>query len=296
MMKVLSLVSFLALASGIACADSITTGTFESVPSNISSPGPGTSCGSTTNCGFAGTGPYWDNDSGKGSDMNIGYFLTGTGGYSDDTVYCPLATCQYLSSGSDSGYSAPSNIALNYTSGSPVVTLLADTTMDRTLSFGYYNTSIGASSETQICGTLTPDDPSACSPAALALTSSDSYGFYLTRSCFSSCPAGDESGTVTLFSNPSLNTCTTTDTSCSTDQHFTIFDSTTNPGVYYVSIEDWGLLGGAGNGEGNGDFNDVVFELNTGQSAVPEPASLGLIGAGLLGLGLARFRARRNRA
>jgi hypothetical protein len=82
---------------------------------------------------------------------------------------------------------------------------------------------------------------------------------------------------------------------CASDQHFAIFNSTT-AGIYYVAIEDWGSLGGPNNGEGIGDFNDVVFELNSSPSALPEPATFGLIGAGLLGLGLARLRARKSRA
>jgi hypothetical protein len=76
-----------------------------------------------------------------------------------------------------------------------------------------------------------------------------------------------------------------------------IFTSAT-PGIYFLGVEDYGLLGGvSGNGEGQGDANDVLFELNTtGISSVPEPTTFGLIGTALLGLGIARKSTRKNRA
>ncbi len=43
----------------------------------------------------------------------------------------------------------------------------------------------------------------------------------------------------------------------------------------------------------------MIFELNTNGPAppsIPEPAGFGLIGGGLLSIGLARIRARGNRA
>jgi hypothetical protein len=317
MSKVVGLVGFLALAFGIARGDSIIMGSYgwSSVPTSI---GDGLGCGSVaspgsgaTQCGFVGMGPYWDNDSGKGAAMNIGYFLTGTCGIAPDcpTNYTPQ---EYLSSGTGS-FSSPLDISLDHTSSSAVVTLLADSTWDGTDSFGYYNasdTSLAAAeaSEVPIFGPLIQDDPGAYTPDSLALTSGENYGFYLTRCAVGGMGTGAAScpgGYITLFSNASLNTCTameptTGPITCSNDQHFSIFTSGTS-GVFYVAIEDWGLLGGPGNGEANGDFNDVVFELNTAESngpgqGVPEPATFGLIGAGLAGLGLARLRARKSRA
>jgi hypothetical protein len=252
-------------------------------------------------CGFNRTGPYWDNDSGDGSKMNIGYVLTGA------CVAIP-ADCptnygpnQYLA-GSGS-LNPPSSISLDHTSGSDVITLLEDITQDGTLTFGYYNasdTTLGAAaaSEQPIYGPLIPNDPSAYSPASLTLTSGEDYGFYLTRCAAGGTGPGAAScvgGYITLFSNASLNSCTPADPSCTTDQHFAIFTSTT-PGIFYVGVEDWGLLGEPNNGEGYGDDNDIVFALNTNTAApsVPEPATFSVIGAGLAALGLARLRARKN--
>jgi hypothetical protein len=286
MIKVLSLAGVLALASGIALGDTILLGSNQSM---VTVSGLGGVCGSLTaapigapsQCGALGTGPYWDNDSTDGVRRNIGYFL----GNSVD---------QYLSQNNGLGNpDTPSSITLVHSSVTSTV-LLEDVTGDGTLTFGFYNTSTMAM--TSIYGPLIPNDPTAYSPIALPLTNGETYGFYLTRACYTNCPVGDPTpGYITLFSNPSLNTCTTLDPSCASDQHFVIFGSSTS-GIYYVGIEDWGLLGGPSNGEANGDFNDVVFELNTSASALPEPASFGLMGAGLLGLGLARLRARKNRA
>jgi|SRR5579863_500592 len=288
MTKILSLAGFFALAGGIALGDSILLGTGQSL---VNVWGLGGICGSLTGaastdpsqCGALGTGPYWDNDSTDGVHRNIGYYLTGL-------------TSQYLSQNNGTGIpDTPSSISLVHTSNAASV-LLEDVTGDGTLSFGFYNTSTLAM--TAIYGPLIPNDPSAYATDYLPLSSGEDYGFYLTRACYTNCPASDPTpGYITLFSNPSLNDCTVYETSsqCTNDQHFVIFNTTT-PGIFYVGIEDWGSLGGAANGEGIGDFNDVVFELNTSATALPEPASFGLIGAGLLGLGFARLRARKNRA
>ena len=298
--------SFLVLASSSGWGDTIVlgSGSLANVPTSISNPSVGvTGCGITVQCGYLGTGPYWDNLSGDGTapnnQMNVGYILTGTCSVTADcpTDYDPL---QYLSQNNGAGNpNSPSSISLLNTSSSPEVTLLEVLTGDGNDTFGYYNasdTTIGtaAASETPILGPLIPFDPGAYSTTSLGIPNGEDYGFYLTRACYTSCPAGNTSGYITLFSNPSLNTCTTNDPSCSTDQFFTIFTSPTS-GVYFVGIEDRGLSGGPANGEGNGDYNDIVFELNTNAPAVPEPASFSLMGVGLFGLGLARFRARKNR-
>jgi hypothetical protein len=288
MIRVLCAASLLALASGIAWGDSVVLAdgaAWANMPASI---GDGTGCGSaeaspakaSSQCGFLGTGPYWDNDSGKGNQMNVGYLLTGTGGYAGD----PDDAGQYLSSG-PGGYSAPTSITLDRTSTPAVVTLLGDQTDDMTDQFGYY--SVGNPSILYPLFGPGPMTGSIGDPSDLSsLLSGEIYGFYITKDCYSFCPAGDTSGEVTWYSNDSLDT---TDVG---NQHFAIFDSTT-PGIFYIGIEDWGIFGGPSNGEANGDFNDIAFELNTEDPPVPEPATLGLIGAGLLGISLARFRTRK---
>jgi hypothetical protein len=167
-----------------------------------------------------------------------------------------------------------------------LVTLLGGITGTTSDQFGYYN----VSNPSVLHPILGPNLASDVGQSVSLTSLSGNYGFYL-----------QETGGVTLYSNAGLNVCgiySSADPSCSTtDQHFVIFTSAT-PGIFYIGVEDYGLLGGtSGNGEGNGDANDVLFELNTtNQTAVPEPATFGLVGSALLGLGIARARARKNRA
>jgi hypothetical protein len=289
MIRGLGIAGVLALASGLAYADTIVAASgenFVNMPASILNPGIGTNCGltgnSSGNCGYVGSGPYWDNESGKGNEGNVGYILSSTCGTPANclTNYNPV---QYVAGASSSA--SPTSITLDHTTPA-TVTLLGDTTGDTTDSFGYYDVSnpnilytlFGPGSMLGDIGVST-DLPN--------LVNGGGYGFFITKSCHTLCPAGDATpGYVTWYSNDAL------DASDIGNQHFALFTSPTT-GIYYIGIEDWGLFGGTGNGEGNGDFADIVFELN---SSVPEPATFGLIGAGLLSFGLMRLRIRKRRA
>jgi hypothetical protein len=226
--------------------------------------------------------------------MNVGYLLTGTGGFSGDTDYDPL---DYVSQNNGAGApDAPTEISLLNTSSTVAVTLLGSYTFDTTAIIGYYNasaTTAAAAALTEIPlygpGSLVPSVGTSVS--LLDLSSGEDYGFYLTKCDDYVDGTGSAClGTTTWFSNDSLDT---TDIGPPIHQHFSIFDSPTT-GIYYLGVKDW-RNGGL---EGYGDFNDVVFELNTDDPPVPtpEPATIGLIGAGLLGLGLTRLRSRRSQA
>jgi hypothetical protein len=264
------------------------------MPANITNPGFGSAvCGISvggpgylvSQCGFLGMGPYWDNDSEDGAKMNIGYMVTGSCGIPADcpTNYSPT---QFLSGSSAMNAPGPTSIILSHTSPSALVTLLGGISGTTSDQFGYYN----VSNPSVLYPILGPNLSSELGQSVSLTSLSGNYGFYM-----------QESGGVTLYSNASLNNCgvyTSADPSCgTTDQHFAIFTSST-PGIYFIGVEDYGLLGGtSGTGEGNGDDNDIVFELNTANStAVPEPATFGLVGATLLGLSIARKNTRKNRA
>jgi hypothetical protein len=299
MSRFLILASLLAFATGSVWADSVVSGTFVSMPSSIANPGPGAGCGSagaspsnpSSQCGYNGTGPYWDNDSGKGASMNIGYVLTGSCSIGADCT-TDLDPTGYLSTGAGS-YAEPSSITLGDVGASSIELLSALSGSagpgGGTDVFGYYNVSApGTLIPLWGPGAMTGDLGDSMSLSDLV--ASTDYGFYLTTGCFAHC-VGDAT-TVTLYSNDALNSFAT----LTGDQFFTIFSTGTN-GTYYVSVEDFGLIGGTANGEGNGDYSDIVFKLTTTESsAIPEPATYGLIGMGLAALGLARLRVRKNPA
>jgi hypothetical protein len=285
MTKVLNLGALLVFVSGMAWADAIVLdgASMVNVPSSI---GDSMGCGITANCGTMG-GPYWDNISGDGTAMNIGNFLTGTGGFSGDPNMAPY---QYLSQ--DNGLDnpdAPTNIALLQNSSNVTFTMLSANTLDFTNGFGYYDASAttaaaAAATEHPLFGSgpLTSDEGLS---STLEIPSGNDYGFYLNRCLVYT--DGTNSTCLqytTWFSNDAL------DTSDLGHQHFVIFDSQT-AGVFYVGIEDWL----ANTGEGYGDYNDIMFELDAQTLPTPEPATLGLMGVGLLGIALASTRARKNR-
>jgi hypothetical protein len=263
--KILIAVGSLALISGFAMADTINEGvnpgTFTVEPSNLSSPGP--------------TTPYWDNHSGDfgGSNTaNIGYFLTALGNFSGGTNDQPN---DYVSATGVTD--APAAFNLVHTTNSLILSLLGVTTGNTTDIFGIYDTSVGASSEIPLFGPGTLTVGTSKNESSVA---PGNVGFYLT-----------DSAGATWFSQTSLNVNGSTGDTAG-HQHFALFTTSTDPNTFYLGVEDW--ISNSGEGV-NGDYNDLVIKINADQ-VVPEPATFGLLGAGLLGLGFARFRNRKNRA
>src|SRR5271170_1034910 len=214
-----------ALASGLAWADAIVLSSGESLvnmPASISNPGPGTNCGVTGNasgnCGTLGTGPYWDNLSGDGNQLNGGYFLTGTGGFGGGTNYMPG---QYLSQSNGSGQAdQPTDITLDHTTSAATATLLLNDTNNTDDVFGYYNT--GTMAETALFGPGSLSGDIGGSNNLTNLLNSEDYGFYLTRCLvYVSGFSGACSQYTTWFSNDAL------DTTDAGHQHFAIFTSPT---------------------------------------------------------------------
>jgi hypothetical protein len=76
-------------------------------------------------------------------------------------------------------------------------------------------------------------------------------------------------------------------------QHFALFQSGSNMNQYYAGIEDFAFTSAFPTNptEGYGDYNDIIIGINTSiGGAVPEPATLSVVGLGLVGLGFLRRR------
>lgn len=275
-MKTLMAISTLALFSGFALGDTISenggAATFTNIPTLTSTP--------------VGTGPYWNNHSGDFGGSNtadIGYALTNTGNFSSGTI-SPVATAYLSGPGSGDGTNdAAASFNLVHTTNSLIISLIGVTTGDLSNIFGIYDASkstFATASATEIPlfgpGTLTVG--TSVNESAVAFSN---IGFYLIKS-----------GGVTWFSNDALNQNGATG-DLAGHQHFALFNVASNANLFYMGVEDW--VTNAGEGV-NGDYNDIIVSLNATASAVPEPATFALMGAGLLGLGYARFRSRKNRA
>jgi hypothetical protein len=90
--------------------------------------------------------------------------------------------------------------------------------------------------------------------------------------------------TNTYFTNSSRNPA-------GAHQQFALFTLASNPTTYFIGVEDNLVYDAI---EGWGDYQDVVIRLSTSPLGTPEPVTFVLVGAGLLGLFIARRRVQRR--
>jgi hypothetical protein len=283
-MKTLMAIGALALFSGFALADTILENggapTFSSMPSEngagvVTGVNSGIPYGANFSSDITGTGNACGGSTGNCAD--IFDFLTATGSFTGGTNYNPN---QYLSSttGTTSFQpnDAPPAFNLVHTTNSLLISLLGTYTGSTMDMFGLYDasqTTIAGATASE-SGTLLTNGSTLNSPVNESGFGATNYGFYV------------KNATNTWFSNTAL------DATDGTHQHFIIFTTPSDPNTFYVGVTDWFYNNG---NEKYGDFQDLVIKVNA-DAAVPEPATFALMGAGLLGLGYARFRSRKNRA
>jgi hypothetical protein len=271
-------------ASGLF-ADSITsTGTFVSFGSSGFSSGQ-----ANPTSGVAGN-PFWNNYSpdigfGGSNDMNIGYALTGTGGFTASILGGDSAANTLLgTSGADpSAFTFDSNGDL-YT----IQVLFSDTGLPGNVTLGWYdvsNPSVLNPIFSNVANTSTPLTAQSFSPGVA------NYGFYATV-CFNP-PTCDI--TATYYTDSGENTTPDEGVSTAygvigdiTANRFALFNLNSNAQSYVLGLSEAPNTNGT---EQAGDFQDLVVQLtDDGPAGVPEPATLSIVGAGLIGLGFARRR------
>src|SRR5579863_1440841 len=272
-------------------ADSITSnGVFTSLTASGFSTGQ-----SDRIAGVQGT-PFWNNwssDAGAGGthDMNIGYMLTDSGGFAGTPSVLGMDSVDQALLGA--GGADPSAFTFTATGNNYTTTLLgAYSSMNLGLNgangtvFGYYTDVAGLISYFPIYGTVgSVTSPQAALPFP-NMTIGTNFGFY-AKACYNPLDCADNS--ETFFTNSALNfgILSTVDPAGAAYNHFALFNLTSSPGNdYVIAFKD-----GPVSTEGLGDFNDIVVEFADPKTlATPEPATLALVGFGLIAAGLARRR------
>jgi hypothetical protein len=204
--------------------------------------------------------PYWDNGSYDGSQKNIGYYLTRTGSY-----YPSLSPYEHPGAvdywGVDSGGFDTSFYFMKDSAYSSAALRLEIAGYKNSNVFGWYDVATGDLHPIFLGG----DSPI----VTTAFTPTKEYGFYLIN----------EPGDLFL---------TQAGAGGSDDgkfQHFAVFLE--EPNIYWIGVED--LLCG-----GDKDYNDMVIKVTPATAPVPEPATMLLLGSGLIGLaGLGRKKLRK---
>jgi hypothetical protein len=205
--------------------------------------------------------PFFDNKSLDGSQKNIGFFMTGTGGFSGNPKSPAIPQSQLSFWGTGSGGADP--VESFSSGGTGVATTFVLTVAGNSGSniIGYHD-SLG--NHDLIAGNI---------PAGgltETFTPSGNFAFYLRN------PGPG----YFFYSDTSLGG---TDGS---QQHFAVFQQTGSDKLW-LGVED---LPGNNHGEGVGDFNDMIFSIQL----VPEPGGLTVFGVGVLSLAGYSWRRRKQ--
>ena len=254
--------------------------------------------------------PFWNNwsyDAGVGGshDTNIGYMLSGTGGFAGTDV---LGQDSVGAAALVAGASDPSSFTFTpNTSQSYTVTLLGAYSGNSTMQaygtqFGIYYMSGSTIVYDQLYG---PGGNGFSDTAAIPLTgalrTTSLYGFYATV-CYGPVVDGVCHDSETFYSNSALNNGFVSSNpglfpaGGGAYNHFAVFGLNSDNGNYGNGNWVIGFKDGPVTAEGMGDFNDIVIELADPSDfpvtpSVPEPATFGIVGSSLVALAIVRRRA-----
>jgi hypothetical protein len=255
---------------------------------------------------------YWDNVSLDGNYMNIGYFLTGTGGFPAACGTNPLCGTNYLVNAGQY-YSAslktpddPTDFSFLRNSTAVQITVLSAAfggkntagnfwSGDMPTTIGIYDASApnaAAAAQSEVTLWSSGSIPGAQGTTLTVTPPYSNYGLYetiCTATVLTSrgykCTA-----TATFFSNSNFNP-----TGQTAFQHFALFNLSNSSDTYFIGIED---LPAYSTAEGLGDYNDIVLRLvsvdavlplvsvDAPAPTIPEPTTFSMIGIGLLGIGI----------
>jgi hypothetical protein len=266
------------------------------------------------------SGSFWNNIAGttvNGSNqINVGNFLSATGGFSSPVAGCSTCGSNYMAgggqmfvnSGNTPDYS--SNLDFVRQAGALTISLMyANSPLNGFAEFGIYdassasnamhnhlilqsglatnlNNSIGAAfnSGTQFSGTTNMGVYNLSSGSPYA-----TWGLY-ERVCqegavsYAQCNADGQIVTYYMGEQSQLPAnYVPYDTAHS---HFALFQSGSNLNTYYAGIEDFAFNQAFPTKpvEGYGAFDGLVFGITTSVSSVPEPATLALVLLGVAGI------------
>jgi PEP-CTERM motif len=288
----LGLILIGALAATVANADTVTgTGSLFNLGSQISTGVTGSGCVGFSVCTTPGN-PYFLNPSNTGGSAYSLLTAQGLIGASSNV---------FLGASDTNGAAATVPASFNFVrqAGALTISLIyANDPSNSGAEIGIYNQSdisgVNPGNHTVLqTGGVTNLIASFASPVALGSFAGGSpyanWGVYV-RECTTvpvvpnSCTGNVAQYTETTASNLGVPANDTA------HQHWALFQSAANANIYYLALEGFafgsnGPASFAAPNEGNGDYSDMIFQINTsGVSGVPEPATLSVVGLGLIGL------------